>query len=129
MSWRADSRGNCVSVSRVMTYLMERRIAGSPTTFEKHSAAAATQISVEFHQLAALAFVSHPLAFTRVPAARPMEEEEKIAPFGGVFMVERFDSGARAFQQRPVLGQSFRTPHRPNRSARAKCKCGSRFAR
>ena len=65
MSCRADSRGNCVSVSRVMTYLMERKNRGLSDDLRKTFAAAAAQKGVELHQLSALALVTHPQAFAR----------------------------------------------------------------
>ena len=80
---RATSRGNCVSVSRVMTYFTVDRIAVSPTTSEKSSAGRpppiAAQQGVEGFELAALALVAHPHPFLRIPQPRTVEEIEDIA--------------------------------------------------
>ena len=69
----------------------------------------AAQQRVELGELAALALVTHPHPFLRVPAPRAVEEEEDVAvglgPAFAVLAVERLDGEARAFDQRAILGK------------------------
>ena len=77
-SCRAASRGNWVSVSSVMTYLMAGKMDVSPTISEKHVAGTAAEEGVELHELSTLALVSHPQAFSRIPAARSVKQEKEV---------------------------------------------------
>ena len=84
----------------------------------KAFAGPAAEQGVELRQLAPLAFVTHPQAFDRVPAARPMEQEEDVRPVGLVFGVEHFDACPRPPEQRLRLPAGS-PPARPgNRSAK-----------
>ena len=70
-------------------------------------AAPAAQQRVEIRKLAALALVTHPDLFRRVPAARAMEQEESISRARCVPRVQLFDSIARTPQKRLILAQRF----------------------
>ncbi len=74
-------------------------------------ALAAAQQRVQVRQLAALALVTHPDPFLRVPPPRAMEEEEIVAPgFAlsiAIFLVQLFDPRLRQPYQRPVLRERF----------------------
>src|SRR5512145_3075412 len=73
----AESRGSCVSVSRVITYFTFARTAVSPTRSDKRSP---------------LPLVRHPLPLPRIPSARAMKEEEGVAFRAPVFFIQLFDS-------------------------------------
>jgi hypothetical protein len=78
--------------------------------------AAAAQQRIEVRELAALALVPHPQLFLRVPAARPVEQEEDVAGRrvvagrlrGRVLLVERVDALLRGLQKTLVVGHRLR---------------------
>ena len=95
-----------------MTYFTLDKRAVSPTTSEKRVPGDAAQQRVQVRKLAALALMTHPDPFLRVPSPRPVEEEENVVPgtvpaAAAVFFVQFLDPGAGELQQRPVLGERF----------------------
>ena len=78
----AESRGSCVSVSRVMTYFtfgqnrqFHRRRARSDPLAQLRPGA---QKPIQFRKLSSLALVTHPDPLCGIPSARAMEEEENV---------------------------------------------------
>jgi len=53
---------------------------------------AAAQKSIQFRKLPPLALVAHPEPLLRIPAARAMEEKERIACCAPVLFIQFFDS-------------------------------------
>ena len=66
-----------------------------------------SQQVIERRQLASFAFVTHPRSFARIPAARPVQQEEHVIAFGRVFPVHGFDREGCARQQRIVQRLHF----------------------
>jgi hypothetical protein len=70
--------------------------------------AAAAQQRVQVAELAALALGAHPHPLARVPAARPVQQEEAVAAAGlaivAIASVERLDACLRMRHQRPIAG-------------------------
>ncbi len=65
----------------------------------------AAQGAIEIRELSALALVAHPHAFARIPAPRPVEQEEDACSVaGGMLLVEGFDRGARVRDQCRIPG-------------------------
>ena len=87
ISVRAASRGSCVSVSRVMTYLIEARIEASPTISEKAVGSPSR---------------SKALNCSSLPPVKQIEDARAIL---AVCLVERLDSCARVGNQRIVFWQ------------------------
>ena len=73
---RAASRGNCVSVSSVMTYFTCDRTRRGAHDQRKSAGTATPQQRVQVAELAAFALVAHPPARLGVPAPRTMEQVE-----------------------------------------------------
>ena len=69
------------------------------------------QQCIQVGELAAFALMPHPDAFTRIPASRPMEQEEVIAAQrvgrNAVLGVQRGDARGGEFDQCVLLGQVF----------------------
>ena len=112
MSVCAASRGSCVSVSRVMTYLIDPRTDRSPTMSENAESAPPAipvdaglsrpglqQKRVELLELAPLAFVAHPDPLVRIPHPRAVEQIEDAGAIVAVRVVERLDAGAGKVDQ------------------------------
>ena len=76
-------------------------------TLPRIIACIAAQQRIQVSQFAALAFITHPDAFLRVPSPRAVEQVEMIAParFIAVFPVQLVYARARQLHQRCVLGE------------------------
>ena len=100
----ARQLGIGVQGNDVLHVRQERRIPDDP---RKTLLIIAAQQRVQIRQLAALALVTHPNLFLRIPAARAMEQEERVAPVAWVLFVQRFDPLRRQLHQRCILRQRF----------------------
>jgi hypothetical protein len=69
----------------------------------------AAQERVQVCQLAALSLAAHPRALRRIPAARAMEEEERVAALARVPRIEVLDAAACERHQRGILRERFLT--------------------
>ena len=104
----AASRGSRVSVSSVMQYRTDGRMASSPTWTVKLVSVAPLQQPVELLDLAAFALPPHPRLFLRIPAPVAMEQKEAIGVVRAEPPIEVLDAGARGGEDGGVVRQLAR---------------------
>ena len=105
-----QSRGSCVSVSRVITYFTFERTCVCADDEREALAGIASQKRVQIPEFAALALVAHPYALHGIPAAWSMKEKERYRCFAcrGYFSFSCSILSLRMLQQAAfVPGQRF----------------------
>ena len=78
-----------------------------PHDLGKAFARTAAQEGVELRELSPLAFVTHPHAFSGVPAARAVKQEKEVLSVGAIFAVQHLDPGPRPLQQHLISRQNL----------------------
>jgi len=78
-SFRPQSRGNCVSASRVITYFIPRNWPWSPANRGKPIIFPQQQI-IQIKKFSALAFPAHPYFFAGIEAAISVKQEKCAFP-------------------------------------------------
>ncbi|EGF32457.1 hypothetical protein IMCC9480_2462 [Oxalobacteraceae bacterium IMCC9480] len=103
---RGIARQQRVGIERDhVAHLLQRR--GVADDARKRGSAAAAQEMVQVAQFAALAFESHPDLLVRIPAPRPVQQQERTAGLIGVFAVECGDGIGGVGHQCVIAGQGF----------------------
>ena len=102
----AASRGTCVSMSSVMTKRMGN--GSAPLRTLMLVPAVAAQQTVEFVQLAALAFPAHPAALRGVPLPAAMEQEKPFRTVAAIFPIQLADPLQRSLHVGLVRGHVLR---------------------
>ena len=88
--------------------ILDRRQDGRlPHDLGKAFARTAAEQGVELRELSPLAFVTHPQAFSGVPAARAVKQEEEVLSVGGIFPVQHLDAGPRPLKQHLISRQNL----------------------
>ncbi len=103
----AESRGSCVSVSRVITYFTFDKTGSLTDDERKAIPGAAAQKRIQFRKLPPLTLVAHPDPLPGIPSARAMKEEKRVAFCIRVLFIQLFDPLPGQPQQRLVLRNRF----------------------